>query len=111
MNSTSDTAHSHLSVRRYMAIPILVVLFRLLLLWLNVLATIAIARDSLSESMQRRIQFLLVWILPLIGSLVVLSVHRQDEKPSRKYLERIDPEDEITGTDIAGTVCDIGSND
>lgn len=57
------------------------------LLWLNIRATLAVVRDTLSELRQQVWQLLLVWLLPLIGSLVVLAVHRPDEQPSRRYRE------------------------
>lgn len=59
----------------------------IMLLWLNIRATLAVVRDSLSEPQQRIWQLLLVWLLPLIGALVVLAVHRPDEEPSRRYRE------------------------
>lgn len=59
-------------------------------LWLNVAATLAIKRDSLSEHSQKIAQLLLVWLLPLIGAIVVLAVHRPKQKPSGRYPEEGD---------------------
>jgi hypothetical protein len=53
--------------------------------WLNVKATLAISRDSLSERSQKVAQFLLVWLLPIIGAVVVLAVYRPKEKCSGRY--------------------------
>jgi hypothetical protein len=64
------------------------------LLCLNISATWMIVRDSLCEPRQRIWQLLMVWLLPLIGALVVLAVHRPDEKPSRTYREAPDPGDD-----------------
>lgn len=54
-------------------------------LWLNVKATLAVRRDSLSDPSQKRAQLLLVWLLPLIGAVIVLAVHRPKEKHSGRY--------------------------
>lgn len=54
-------------------------------LWLNVKATLAVRRDSLSDSSQKVIQLLLVWLIPLIGAVVVLAVHRPKENHSGRY--------------------------
>ena len=64
-------------------------------LWLNVLATRAVARDTLAERKQRVAQLLLVWLIPLVGALVVLGVHRAAEPPSRKYRQEPDPGDDF----------------
>jgi hypothetical protein len=49
-------------------------------LWLTIRATLLVLRDSLSEKSQRIAQLLLVWLVPLIGAIVVLGVHRREEK-------------------------------
>ena len=94
-----------------MTIIIILIFVCVTMLWLNVTATITIARDSFSDPVQRRMQLILVWILSLVGASVVLAVHREAEKPSRRYIARLDPEDEITGSDIVGTVGDGGGSD
>ncbi len=53
--------------------------------WLNVKATLAVRRDPLSDTSQKTAQLLLVWLLPLIGAVVVLAVHRPKEKHSGRY--------------------------
>ena len=63
-------------------------------LWLNVLATRAVVRDTLSERKQRVAQLLLVWLIPLGGALVVLGVHRSAEPPSRRYRQEPEPGDD-----------------
>ncbi|MBA4111624.1 MAG: hypothetical protein C0487_18750 [Leptothrix sp. (in: Bacteria)] len=61
-----------------------------ILIGLNVKATIAIWRDTFSERRQKIMQLALVWLLPLIGAIVVLAVHRPAEKPTRQYSESPD---------------------
>lgn len=57
-----------------------------LILALNVKATLFVVRDQLSERNQRLIQICLVWLLPIVGSFIVLAVHRREEKHSGQYL-------------------------
>ncbi|MES2933061.1 MAG: hypothetical protein V4805_06180 [Pseudomonadota bacterium] len=64
-----------------------------LLLGLNIKATLAILHDDFPEPMQRNLQLLLVWLLPLMGALLLLAIHRKSERPSRKYREYPDPPD------------------
>jgi hypothetical protein len=71
-----------------MGIQVLLAIIVIVVLWLNIRATVAIRADDLSERAQRWLQLLIVWILPLVGALVVLAVHRKDEKPSRQYRKR-----------------------
>lgn len=61
-----------------------------ILIGLNVKATIAIWSDTFSEPRQKTLQLALVWLLPLIGAIVVLAVHRPPEKPTRQYNESPD---------------------
>lgn len=67
------------------------------LLALDLLATRAILKDDLSERRQRVAQFVLVWLVPLIGALLVLAVHRRAEKPLGKYPEPRDGDPESPG--------------
>jgi hypothetical protein len=62
---------------------------------LDVMATRAILRDELSEQTQKTAQLAIVWLMPLIGALIVLGVHRSAETPSRKYREQPDAPDEF----------------
>jgi hypothetical protein len=64
-------------------------------LWLNVLATKAVIRDEGSERKQKIAQLLFVWLIPLIGAVIALAVHRPNETPSRKYREPLDPGDDF----------------
>ena len=66
-------------------------------LWLNGRATFLILYDELSEPQQRKLQLMLVWLLPLLGAIVVLAVHRPKEKPSGKYPEEALPPDDFFG--------------
>ena len=54
-------------------------------LWLNIKATLAVRRDPLSDHSQKVAQLLLVWLLPLIGAVIVLAVHRPKEKHRGRY--------------------------
>lgn len=72
-----------------------VVLPALVLLWLNCKATLVVVRDELSERPQKAIQMLLIWLLPLVGAILVLSVHRSPEPPARKYREQRDSGDDF----------------
>jgi hypothetical protein len=52
---------------------------------MNVAATVQVGRDEYSEPRQKVLQIILVWIVPILGALVVLAVHRKPEKPSGTY--------------------------
>lgn len=80
-----------------MTILILSAVIGVALLGLNIKATVIVVRDTYSEPFQRGAQMLLIWGLPLIGALIVLAVHRTDEKPSRKYRKRDEELDDIEG--------------
>lgn len=67
-----------------------------IILGLNVKATISILRDTFSERTQKIAQLLIVWLVPIVGAIVVLAIHRPTEAPSRKYREAPD-----TGEDFA----------
>ena len=64
-------------------------------LWLNVIATRAVVRDEGSERQQKIAQLLFVWLIPLIGAVITLAVHRPNEMPSRKYSEPLDAGDDF----------------
>ncbi|MBX9900021.1 MAG: hypothetical protein K2Y28_04475 [Burkholderiaceae bacterium] len=65
------------------------------ILAMNSWATLLIWRDVFSERRQRAAQLLIVWLLPIFGSLIVFAVHRSAEKPSGKYQEAPDPGDDF----------------
>lgn len=46
----------------------------LVLLWLNVIATLAICKGTTIEKSQRKYQITFVWLVPLIGSLIFLHL-------------------------------------
>ncbi len=95
-----------------MPIKILLAVIFVVLLGLNVKATVAIYRDSLSEALQRWVQFLLVWLLPIIGSVVVLAVHRQTEEASGKYQKQSGEIDDIDDFDTGITsAADMASDE
>lgn len=64
-------------------------------LWLNVRATRLVVHDALSEQGQKVAQLLFVWLVPVVGAVVVLAVHRPTEPPSRRYREPPDPGDDF----------------
>ena len=88
-----------------MGIQILLAIVAIIVLWLNVRATVVICVDELSEPAQRWVQLLMVWVLPLVGSIIVLAVHRKEENPSRKYRKADGDVDDIEDFDtgIAGS--------
>ena len=58
--------------------------------WMNIKATLLVVRDSLSDARQRLLQLLMVWLLPILGAVIVFSVHRPTEKHSGNYREPAD---------------------
>ena len=62
-------------------------------LLLNAIATWIIVRDVLSDRRQKIAQLLLVWLVPLIGAIIVLAVHRRTEP--RPYREATEPGDDF----------------
>lgn len=64
---------------------LLLVLMICIIAFLNIFATRAALRDDLSERGQRIAQVLMVWLLPILGALLVLAVHRKPETPSGRY--------------------------
>ena len=65
------------------------------LLGLNVKATLLVVRDSLSSPPQKFWQLGLVWLVPIIGAIVTLAVHRPVEEPSRQYRKPLDAGDDF----------------
>ena len=62
---------------------------------LNVKATLLVARDTLSSSPQKFWQLALVWLVPVLGAIVTLAVHRPVEEPSRQYRKPLDAGDDF----------------
>jgi hypothetical protein len=62
---------------------------------LNARASLLIARDTLSERSQKVWQLALVWLLPIVGAILTLAIHRPSEKPSRRYRRAPDPGDDF----------------
>jgi hypothetical protein len=67
-------------------------------IWLNAKATILVLRDSLSEKQQKVVQLIFIWLIPLIGAMVVLAIHRKDEKSSGSF-----PADNNIGEDFGNS--------
>ncbi|RYF16225.1 MAG: hypothetical protein EOO30_11750 [Comamonadaceae bacterium] len=74
---------------------ILIALIAGAFLVLHVKATIAVLRDDASDKGQKFGQLAFVWLVPLLGAVVVLAVHRAAEPPSRRYREAPDPGDDF----------------
>lgn len=55
------------------------------ILVLNLMATWAILRDQLCERVQRVAQIGLVWLFPLLGALLVLTLYREPKKSAGVY--------------------------
>jgi hypothetical protein len=63
---------------------------------LNLWATrLVCTAESMSKG-QRRAQLALIWLLPFVGAILTLGVHRKDEPPSRKYRTESDRGDDYT---------------
>lgn len=58
-------------------------------------ASLKVIRDEISERGQKAAQLALVWLVPLMGALIVLGVHRKSDKPSGKYRDRADLRDDF----------------
>ena len=74
---------------------LLLAFIAIVLLGLNVKASLLISRDTLSTSSQRLWQFALVWLVPVLGAVITLAVHRPLEEPSRRYRTQPDPGDDF----------------
>jgi hypothetical protein len=71
----------------------------------NLGATRCIVADDLSSRSQRYSQLALVWLLPVLGAVVVLAVHRKAESPSGKYRTQPAPGDDfaLSGKSVNAT--------
>ena len=67
----------------------------IIVLGMNIRATVLVVRDPISESQQRLMQLLLVWLLPILGAIVVFAVHRPLERSSGKYKEAPEFDDDF----------------
>ncbi len=56
-----------------------IVLAGIYLLLLNIITTIRLSKSELNEKSQKVYQTILIWLLPLIGAVVVLTLLNQDE--------------------------------
>ncbi len=61
------------------------ILIAALILVLNSMATRSILRDDLSERNQRLSQLLLTWLVPILGALLVITLHGKPAKHSGHY--------------------------
>ena len=64
----------------------------------DIFATRAIVLDGFSSRGQKVVQLALTWVVPLIGAIIVLAVHRKEESPSGKYYTPADPGDDFAAS-------------
>ena len=64
---------------------ILLLVVLVVVLTLTAAATRAVMQDEYSEGRQKILQTAVVWLVPFLGALLVLGVHRKAEKPSGAY--------------------------
>ncbi len=65
-----------------------------LIVLLSVWASMKVIADEFSERRQKGAQLALVWLVPVIGALLVLAVHRKAEEASGRYRNDPDPGDD-----------------
>lgn len=73
---------------------------------LNAVATSRVLRCPFSSTGQRAIQLALVWLLPVIGAVLAISMTRNDTEPgSGRYAEQREEIDEVAVSqpDYGGT--------
>jgi hypothetical protein len=72
---------------------------------LSLWATRLVLADGLATQWQRGSQLALIWLLPVLGAIIVLAVHRRAEPPSRKYRTPPDPGDDyaVSGKSVRAT--------
>jgi len=58
------------------------------LMLINVIATVVVIRDRYSETRQKLSQLLGLWLLPFVGAVLVLGIHRKSEGGKGKYPEK-----------------------
>ena len=63
---------------------VFIVLGLLALIGLQVWATVRVFRSDLYERDQKWMQAKLIWLVPLIGAMLVLSVLKEDDTADRK---------------------------
>lgn len=73
----------------------LIIAITLLLLGLNVFATLLIRRDEFSEKSQRIAQLLFVWLVPLIGAIAIWGMFRSEERSPGTYRDVPEPDDDL----------------
>lgn len=66
------------------------------IVYLNVVATWMLFRSQVVSAFQRGAQFVLIWIVPLIGAIVVISI-LTDPKDRRRRLARWTPDSDGGG--------------
>jgi len=94
-----------------MLVEAVLLLLAITILWLNFKASLSIWNDTLSETKQRVLQLLLVWLIPLLGSLIVIGIHRPYEKPSGRHPDEQSPPDDFMGRTVGSQRADEIIND
>ncbi len=59
----------------------------ILLIILNIFVSYNLLKDDYYEKKQKIIQFLIIWLIPIIGGLIVLFFMNREEKTNRNSLE------------------------
>ena len=63
------------------------IIFGLMLLWLNILATLAVKYDHSLKKVQATAQLVIIWIIPFLGAGIVLHFfYEHSPKTIPKYL-------------------------
>ena len=80
---------------------------------MNVVATVAVRSDEYAEPQLKILQVIIVWVIPILGALVVLAVHRKSEKPSGTYRRTDDGLGDEFGTQrpFAKSIADVVDGD
>jgi hypothetical protein len=65
--------------------------------------TVRVLRSDLYTPLQRRLQVLFVWLVPIIGAAVVYAALRHEEGPGAPEIDAPDDDDE---GDVVGDVLD-----
>jgi hypothetical protein len=91
----AQPAPSILIVRSSMIVALALACFALVVA-LNCVATVRIVRSDLYTSSQKTAQILIIWAIPIVGSIMVLSILKATEPP-RGYASDVEfPDARIT---------------
>jgi hypothetical protein len=66
------------------SLAVISIAFGFLLVVVNTVVTVAIARSDMYEPMQKRLQYLFVWLLPCVGAIISWYVLSEEARVNRK---------------------------